>query len=312
LGQIELILMALVMWDLCQPDDRDWKGVGVGIAAGIKLVPLIFIPYLILTRKYRQAAVATGTFAATVALGFADLPKDSVQWWFGGLFAQGSRTGFVGWEGNQSLEGMITRFAGSVAGSKPAWLAAAAVTLAIGLACAVILDRAGHPVVAVLTCALVATLISPISWDHHWVWIVPGITALAVYGVRASGATRWSLLAAAGLATTVFSTWIGALWHKPPLDLSNFSLGLIWLPPNTPITWYYAIGDQPWYPEYHWHGLQLISGNAFVFGGLALFVLLVAITARIVIQRRRSGRPLFTAAPVLPAAESLGEPAALG
>ena len=58
LGQVELALMALVLWDFSQPDRRWWKGAGIGVAAGIKLVPLIFIPYLLLTRRFRQAAVA--------------------------------------------------------------------------------------------------------------------------------------------------------------------------------------------------------------------------------------------------------------
>ncbi len=70
MGQIELVLMALIAWDLCQPDERRWKGVGVGLAAGIKLVPLIFIPYLILAGKLRQAVVAAAAFAGTVVIGF--------------------------------------------------------------------------------------------------------------------------------------------------------------------------------------------------------------------------------------------------
>ena len=89
MGQVNLALMALIIWDLCQPDtaaSRWWKGAGVGIAAGIKLVPLIFIPYLLLTRRFRQAAVASGAFVATVAAGFVVLPADSAKWWFGGLF----------------------------------------------------------------------------------------------------------------------------------------------------------------------------------------------------------------------------------
>jgi hypothetical protein len=68
-GQIELVLMALIAWDLCQPDNRRWKGAGVGLAAGIKLVPLIFILYLILAGKLRHAAVA-----AALAAVFADWP----------------------------------------------------------------------------------------------------------------------------------------------------------------------------------------------------------------------------------------------
>ena len=121
LGQVNLVLMALIIWDLCQPDtqkSRWWKGFGTGVAAGIKLVPLIFIPYLLLARKFRQAAMACAGFAVTVLLGFVVLPADSVKWWFGGLFVQGGRTGFVGWAGNQSLEGIITRLTGSVNGAR--------------------------------------------------------------------------------------------------------------------------------------------------------------------------------------------------
>ena len=55
LGQINLLLMAAIIWDLRQPEGRRWKGVATGLAAAIKLTPLVFIPYLILTRKYRAA-----------------------------------------------------------------------------------------------------------------------------------------------------------------------------------------------------------------------------------------------------------------
>ena len=108
LGQVNLVLMALITWDLCQPDtdnSRWWKGFGTGVAAGIKLVPLIFIPYLLLARKFRQAAMACAGFAVTVLLGFVILPADSVKWWFGGLFVQGGRTGFVGWAGQPVARG---------------------------------------------------------------------------------------------------------------------------------------------------------------------------------------------------------------
>src|SRR6266567_4523772 len=138
LGQVNLVLMALIIWDRCQPDtqpntgkSRWWKGFGTGIAAGIKLVPLIFIPYLLLARKFRQAAMACAGFAFTVLLGFAILPSDSRKWWFGGLFFQGGRTGFTGWAGNQSLDGLITRLSGSTNGARPAWIAAAAVIGAV-------------------------------------------------------------------------------------------------------------------------------------------------------------------------------------
>ncbi|MBO0776806.1 MAG: DUF2029 domain-containing protein, partial [Actinobacteria bacterium] len=137
LGQVNLALMVLILWDLTRPAARPgrwWQGSGAGIAAGIKLVPLIFIPYLLLTRRYRQAAVAMAAFAATVAIGWAVLPADSSRWWLHGLFVRGGRAGFAGWEGNQSLNGLVTRLAGSVAAAQPVWLAAAVLTAAAGLA----------------------------------------------------------------------------------------------------------------------------------------------------------------------------------
>ncbi len=287
LGQIELVLMALVLWDMSRSDQRRWKGAGVGIAAGIKLVPLIFIPYLLLTRRFRAAAVAAGAFAATVALGFVVLPADSRRWWLGGVFAQGSRTGFVGWEGNQSLRALITRLAGSVAAAQPAWLAAAALTVALGLACAARLDRAGHPIAGVLTCALTGLLVSPISWDHHWVWIAPAVAVLAGYAARARGAARWAQAGLAAVIIAVFGAWPGSLWGAPA-DLGGFSLGLIWAPPNTNPGTYYQLGDRPWYPEYHWHGLELVTGNLYILTGLALFVLTMVLAAR---SHRASSSP---------------------
>jgi alpha-1,2-mannosyltransferase len=273
LGQVELILMALIMWDLCQPDRRRWKGVGVGVAAGIKLVPLIFVPYLLLTRKFRQAAVAAGTFALTALIGFVADPADSTRWWLGGLFVKGSRTGFVGWEGNQSLLGLITRLTGSVAAGQRLWIWAAIAVVATGLATSVLLDRAGYTVVAVLTCALTGVLASPISWDHHWVWVVPATVVALGYAIRSRGALR---VATGGLAIVIagmFFAWPGSLWGEPN-DLGGFSLGLIWAPPNTSPGTYYRLGDRPWFAEYHWHGLQLLSGNLYVLTGMGLLALL--------------------------------------
>ncbi|HEX9030972.1 MAG TPA: glycosyltransferase 87 family protein [Streptosporangiaceae bacterium] len=287
LGQVELVLMALVLWDVCQPDRRWWKGAGIGIAAGVKLVPLIFIPYLLLTRRFRQAAIAAGVFAITVALGFAAMPGSASRWWLGGLFARGSRTGFAGWEGNQSLLALTARLAGSVAAGTPFWLAAAIVATVAGLACAAVLDRAGYPLVGVLTCALTGVLVSPISWDHHWVWVVPGLTVLGWYAVRSRGRLRWALLGLAVTIAGIFAAWPGA-WLGEPRDPGGFSLGLIWLPPNTSPGTYYLRGDQPWYPEYHWRGTALLTGNLYILTGILLLAGLISFA---VVARRRSRRP---------------------
>ncbi|HWG13697.1 MAG TPA: glycosyltransferase 87 family protein [Streptosporangiaceae bacterium] len=286
LGQVNLVLMALIVWDLTQPDtarSRWWKGFGVGIAAGIKLVPLVFIPYLLLARKFRQAAVATAGFAFTVAVGFIIQRHDSVKWWFGGLFFQGGRTGFTGWEGNQSLRGLITRLAGSINGATDYWLAAAVIVGVIGIVSAAMLDRRGHLMAGVLAAALTGLLLSPISWDHHWVWIAPGAAVAGHYAVRAWRRSRWRAAAWGALSVGIvalYGAWPGSLWGEPT-DLGPFSLGILWLPPQTDPLTYYAQGDQPGYAEYHWHGFQLITGNCFVLGGLALLVLLAVAAFRV-------------------------------
>jgi alpha-1,2-mannosyltransferase len=285
LGQIELVLMALVMCDMCQPDRRWWKGAGVGIAAGIKLVPLIFIPYLLLTRRFRQAGVAAGAFAGTVIIGFAVRPDDSRLWWLHGLFTRGSRTGFIGWEGNQSLQGLITRLAGSIAAGQPIWLAVVAVTVLAGLLAAAALSRSGYPAAGIVTCALTALLVSPISWDHHWVWVVPGVIILACLGLRARGPARWAWLTGAGLLTGLFGAWPGFLWGQP-IDLGAFSEGFIWAPPNTPPGTFARLGDRPSYAEYHWAGWQLVAGNLYVLAGIAALMVIVVLALRSRAARR--------------------------
>jgi alpha-1,2-mannosyltransferase len=89
-GQINLVLLAILLADLLQPDGRRWKGAGVGVAAGLKLTPAVFVVYLLVTGRRRAAAVATTAGAATVALGFAVLPSASWDFWGG---ADSSRRG---------------------------------------------------------------------------------------------------------------------------------------------------------------------------------------------------------------------------
>jgi alpha-1,2-mannosyltransferase len=293
LGQINLLLMALIIWDLCQPSEgRWWKGAATGVAAGIKLVPLVFIPYLVITRRFREAAAACAGFLVTVAIGFLALPGDSVTWWFHGLFANGGRAGFTGWAGNQSLRGLITRLSGSIAAGEAPWLVAAALTAAAGLVCAALLYRAGHLLPSLLLTELTGDLVSPISWDHHWVWLAPGVAVAAHYGIRywrVARARAIGFLAMAAGIVAVFAAW-PTRWFGVPPHLGNDSYGLIWEPPNTTPLEFVQRGDQPWYAEYRWQGLQLITGNAYVLYALAVFAILLAATVRISRQARLAPR----------------------
>jgi alpha-1,2-mannosyltransferase len=270
-GQVDLLLMALVVWDLCQPGHRRWRGAGIGLAAAVKLVPLIFLPYLLLTRRPRQAAVALGTFLALAGVGFLALPAASEQWWFGGLWLHVGRVGFAGSVANQSLLGYLIRGTGSIAAATPWWLAVAGLVGVTGLEAAVRWHRRGRPVHGWLTCALTGLLISPVSWDHHWVWLVPLLVLLVdgAFGDPARAAwARWACgAAAAGLAIAAGAWPVG--WPPP----ARQPWGLIWTAPYTP-------GATGPHPEYGWHGAALVAGNLYLLAGLALLAGLTALAFR--------------------------------
>jgi alpha-1,2-mannosyltransferase len=310
LGQINLLLMALIIWDLRQPDTparRRWKGIATGFAAGIKLTPLIFIPYLLLTRKFRAAATTTAAFVVTLVLGFLILPGDSRDYWFNRLFIQDGRTGFTGWGGNQSLRALATRLAGSIDSGTAPWIAGVVLVTVLGLLIAMMLDRAGHPMLGLLTAALVGLLDSPISWDHHWVWVVPGMMVAGHYGVRAwqarrlPGAVGCGALVAAMLL--IFAPWPGSLWSLVTTGPGDFTKGLIWAAPDTAVKKYIKYGDKNWFLEYHWKGLQVLAGNAYVLSGLALLAIL-GFTALVVSAgpARRQAEPGEPATPASVAA----------
>src|SRR3984885_71503 len=120
-GQINLVLLALVVGDLALPDRVKGKGVGIGLAAGIKLTPLIFIPYLLFTRRVKAAAVSALTFAVTVGLGFAVLPHASAVFWGGQFFGPSKHFHLD----NQSLNGVILRLTHAGPDAHEYWLVAA-------------------------------------------------------------------------------------------------------------------------------------------------------------------------------------------
>jgi alpha-1,2-mannosyltransferase len=273
LGQINLLLMLLVTVDLLLPGRHWWNGIGIGVAAGIKLVPLIFIPYLLLTGRFRQAATATGTFIATIAIGYVILPHDSRVYWQSGMFMKADRIIFLGTRGNQSVRGLLTRFVGNVVAANGPWLATALVVGILGLLTAAALYHAGHPVPGMLACALTGLLVLPLSWDHHWVWVALGIALLGHLAVQARGAARTAWWAAAAALVLIFGAW-PQFWN-PTQGLTP--AGLFWYGPSD----YYAYGDAPWYKEYHWHGLQILAGNSMIFAGLIAFAALVVAAVRL-------------------------------
>jgi alpha-1,2-mannosyltransferase len=147
------------------------------------------------------------------------------------------------------------------------------VLAAVGLVTAAALHRGGRPVAGWLTCALTGLLVSPISWDHHWVWIVPVLVLFADAAVRARGARRRAWAALAVAVAAVYAAW-PAHWTGPSALVPRGLLG-------------FFIGPHPDHEKYHLHGAAVISWNLYVLGGLALLALAVAGAARTGVLRRR-------------------------
>lgn len=267
LGQIELLLMLLIVWDLGQSDRRWWKGAGIGVAAAIKMVPLIFIPYLVLCGKIRQAVVASVTVAVTILIGFAVLPHASIKWWLTGYFLHAGNTGDVASLVNQSLYAVLTRAMGGSTQATPAWLVVAIVTGVIGLAAAAALYRRGHPVEGWLTCAITGLLVSPISWDQHWVWVVP---LLAVLANRAVLAGVWARAGYVVLIAAVVGLYGGWPYKWTSSTYFHTYYGMIG----------FFVGPHPQDEIYHLHGVQILSWNIFAVAGLVMLAILIVAAAR--------------------------------
>ncbi|MBE1489801.1 glycosyltransferase 87 family protein [Plantactinospora soyae] len=203
-GQVGLFLMLIVLVDLTGDPRRRWYGLGVGLAAGIKLTPLVFVVYLLATGRVRAAATALGGFLGTIAVGYLWRPADSSAYWSGALVDTSRVTADLRTILNQSLPGALARLTDS-GDLRLGWLPVALVGAA-GLALAVWCARAGEELLGVLACATTGLLISPISWHHHWVWAVPALVLLAGRAWRLGSRIGF---VAVGLAWLVFVAGTG-------------------------------------------------------------------------------------------------------
>lgn len=209
IGQINIILLLLVIVDLVGAKGR-FRGVGVGIAAGIKLTPLIFVPYLLFTRDRRAAGTAALTFGATILASFLLLPRDTVQYWVTDLWDFKRVTEIpdqkVALTLNASIRGVLDLL--DVPRSSAVWLVLAALVGVAGLAVAIRVARRGHGLTGMLACAVTGLLISPVSWIFHWVWCVPLLVVWAVRAWRGNLAGEKVGVVLVWLALVASSCWI--------------------------------------------------------------------------------------------------------
>ncbi|PPK69519.1 glycosyltransferase 87 family protein [Actinokineospora auranticolor] len=203
-GQINLLLLALVLVDVTGRG----RGIGIGLAAGLKLTPLIFVGYLVAVRRFRDAAVAALVATSTVVAGFLVRPADSANYWLKGAFADTGRIyADLTSPHNQSLRGMLLR-----AGFEPwVWAVTACVLGAAALLVAALVTRRGERLLGATVVGLAGAAVSPWSWGHHWVWVVP-LTAVVVDRVFRRRERIWVVPGALLVGTF---PWVLALADPP-------------------------------------------------------------------------------------------------
>jgi alpha-1,2-mannosyltransferase len=220
LGQVNILLTLMVVADMTM-DLPLPRGILVGLAAAIKVTPLILVPYLFLTRQGRAGLRASASFCAAALVAAAVDASTSWSYWTRDI-RDPQRAGMLSWIGNQGVLGALERMVGHVAATPTAYVIVLGVG-AMGLAVAAGAYRRSSPVLGLLVVEATESLANPVSWSHHFIWVVLLVAwlALAVDRPRAGG-----LLA---LCVAVL-LWAAPAWWVPHGPAVLFA-GRGWLMP---------------------------------------------------------------------------------
>ncbi|MBR7828220.1 DUF2029 domain-containing protein [Actinospica sp. MGRD01-02] len=249
-GQINIVLMALVSLDILLPgtwftvDGRTigWpRGALTGVAAALKLTPLVFLLYFIARGDWRGAASLTGTFLAVTAIGFAVSPTNSLRYWTSTVFHTG-RIGTPYLAANQSITGVLCRAHLTGTAETALWFAASALVAVAALIALRTAFKQGSPVTGLALTACAELLVSPISWSHHWVWAAPVLVCALVRG--------WRLRASSGLRYLLVTACVTAVFLAEPQ---------IWFPHsgNRELGW--ALWEQVVGSSYVWVAITILA-----------------------------------------------------
>jgi alpha-1,2-mannosyltransferase len=210
-GQINILLMGMMAADLLSRN-RHWTGgfpgTGflVGVAAGIKLTPLVFGLYFLVRKDWRGLLNMGAGFAGTVVVGWLLRPAESLQFWLE-ILPDTSRIGGAGYVDNLSLKGALLHFGVPEASVTVPWLLLSLLVVAVAAMVIRSASAQGSRVVAISATALTMLLISPVSWSHHWVWVAAVLPAFAwtlrETPLRYRG-LRWLMGGVLGISVLVF------------------------------------------------------------------------------------------------------------
>lgn len=219
-GQVNTLLLALVAADLLfgVARGRPWGGVGIGLATAVKLTPGVFILYLLVTRRFRAAATSIGAAAGVTLLAAVIAPDQSREFWTAALWDTG-RVGVLSYLSNQSFRGFLARLPIDPVASY-VWVAGVLVALAFWAWRVRRTDVfGGLALTGILGC-----LISPVTWIHHCVWLLPAIVRCLDAGLtNRNRRALWLGAGAYGVMTSRL-TWLWETRPRPPLELIGANL----------------------------------------------------------------------------------------
>lgn len=229
-GQINALLFLMVLIDLVCVRGRG-RGLLVGLAAAIKLTPLIYLIYFAVRRDWRSFGRGLCTFAGLGVAVWIALPRESDAFWLHQVLDP-SRTGHVGNVRNQSLDGLLHRWPFGPRGSDFIWGILSLLIVAAGTVLGRRLVERGRMTDAVVALGLTGALVSPISWTHHWIWIVL-IPVLLVRGFKGQPEVVVTMVLLCLVGAVGSSTSLRVVWVEKALSdslvLAGGLLLLTWL-----------------------------------------------------------------------------------
>ena len=225
-GQINVVLMTLVIADCLPRRTLLPRGTLLGLAIAVKLTPAVFLLYFVLRRDIRAVVVAVASFLAATLLGFALAGKDSYEYWTTTVHDT-DRIGNATLNTNQNAAGALARLGLGDGSHFLIWTAACFAVLGLTVWAARRALSAGEPPLALVCVALFGLVVSPVSWSHHWVWGLPAIVVTVVVAWQ----RRDVVLGLAGAAGAALLTWpriellpehheTGAVWWRQLFGMS--------------------------------------------------------------------------------------------
>lgn len=229
LGQVNIALLALIMFfDMRGGDLRrrgigdKFGGIGAGIGAAIKVTPAILVVGQLARGAWRPFAAGVLAFAACTAVALVLLPQATITY-FTTLLWDSGRPGDLDYISNQSLRGAWERHL--PAHSELLWMISVIAALVLGFIA--IRRHRRDPWFSLTIAALVGLLVSPVSWNHHWVWALPAVAVAWRYRehsrVLVVGAGMIAFAAAFEQLIRFMST------HAPFLQDTYVVSALVWL-----------------------------------------------------------------------------------